>query len=308
MTYQIKKKIEGAIYTVFTPFLRNLNIDYKSLEKYLDFLSNNGAQVFYVMPYNSRYSQLTEKEILELNKFCILKIKSLNKTIIVSDPIHGPTSLKEEYCHAAKELGADIFASICREKYFCNEQIFNHYNKMSKYKIPLLVHVMPFLSGYTADNMEWPISIFKQLKKIKNIIAIKEDTKSIIYANKLIRMFEPRFKIILAGRKNYFLKLNKFSTYLNGISIIDPKIDKIFLYLKKKNIIEANKFVREVDNFFWDGIVKKYGWHRTNKALLEAKGFMSRRERLPMIALNKKEFKDIKLSFSTIEKRLNKFI
>ena len=45
MTYQIKK-LEGAIYTVFTPFLRNLNIDYKSLEKYLDFLSKNGAQVF----------------------------------------------------------------------------------------------------------------------------------------------------------------------------------------------------------------------------------------------------------------------
>ena len=308
MTYQIKKKLEGAIYTVFTPFLRNLNIDYKSLEKYLDFLSKNGAQVFYVMPYNSRYSQLTEKEIFELNKFCILKIKSLNKTIIVSDPIHGPTSLKEEYCHAAKEFGANIFASICREKYFCNEQIFNHYNKMSKYKIPLLVHVMPFLSGYTSDNMEWPISIFKELKKIKNIIAIKEDTKSINYANKLIRMFEPRFKIILAGRKNYFLKLNKFSAYLNGISIIDPKIDKIFLYLKKKNIIEAKKFVREIDNFFWDGIVKKYGWHRTNKALLEAKGFMSRRERLPMIALNKKEFKDIKLFFKTVEKRLNKFI
>ena len=179
---------------------------------------------------------------------------------------------------------------------------------MSKYKIPLLVHVMPFLSGYTSDNMEWPISIFKELKKIKNIIAIKEDTKSINYANKLIRMFEPRFKIILAGRKNYFLKLNKFSAYLNGISIIDPKIDKIFLYLKKKNIIEAKKFVREIDNFFWDGIVKKYGWHRTNKALLEAKGFMSRRERLPMIALNKKEFKDIKLFLKQLKKRLNKFI
>ena len=48
-------------------------------------------------------------------------------------------------------------------------------------------------------------------------------------------MFEPRFKIILAGRKNYFLKLNKFSAYLNGISIIDPKIDKIFIFKEKYN-------------------------------------------------------------------------
>ena len=133
-----------------------------------------------------------------------LKIKSLNKTIIVSDPIHGPTSLKEEYCHAAKEFGANIFASIV-ERNICNEQIFNHYNKMSKYKIPLLVHVMPFLSGYTSDNMEWPISIFKELKKIKNIIAIKEDTKSINYANKLIKCLNLDLKLSWPVGKIIFL-------------------------------------------------------------------------------------------------------
>ena len=45
--------------------------------------------------------------------------------------------------------------------------------------------------------------------------------------------------------------------------------------------------------------------NRTTK-LLEAKGF-ARREKLSD-RLNKKEFKDIKLFFKTIEKRLNKFI
>ena len=66
MKYQnIKKSLNGPIYTIFTPFKKNLKIDYKGLEKYLDFLYNSGARIFYAMPYNSRYSQLREKEIFE---------------------------------------------------------------------------------------------------------------------------------------------------------------------------------------------------------------------------------------------------
>ena len=113
------------------------------------------------MPYNSRYSQLTEKEIFNLNKFCIRNIKKYPDTLaIVSDVIHGPTSLKLKYCKHAKKYGADIFASICREKYFSDDQIFRHYNELNKVGIPILVHEMPFLSGYDAKNMDWPLSIF----------------------------------------------------------------------------------------------------------------------------------------------------
>ena len=50
--------------------------------------------------------------------------------------------------------------------------------------------------------------------------------------------------------------------------------------------------------------MKKYGWHRVNKACLEINGVMKRFERLPMIALNDQEFIELKRNINVIKKRL----
>ena len=45
----------------------------------------------------------------------------------------------------AFNTGYDIFASICREKYFSDAQVLQHYSRLSdSLKMPLLVHEMPF--------------------------------------------------------------------------------------------------------------------------------------------------------------------
>ena len=55
--------------------------------------------------------------------------------------------------------------------------------------------------------------------------------------------------------------------------------------------------------------VKKYGWHRVNKAFLECAGLMQRHERMPMPSLNDEEFSDLvniynDLKIKIIEKNL----
>ena len=45
-------------------------IDFKSLKTHIKKLCNNFVNALYLMPYNGRYSQLTNSEILKLNKFC----------------------------------------------------------------------------------------------------------------------------------------------------------------------------------------------------------------------------------------------
>ena len=99
----IKEKLEGPVFTVFTAFSSTGEINYDQIEKYIDYLYSSGVKNFYVMPYNSRYSQLKESEIFELNKFVIKTTKNLDKTnfVIVSDCIHGPTSLSADYGYDA---------------------------------------------------------------------------------------------------------------------------------------------------------------------------------------------------------------
>ena len=304
---KLKKKINGPIQTIFVPFNKNLNIDYASLKHHIHKLCKmEHVSILYLMPYNGRFSLLDENEIFKLNYFCIKEVKKFKKLIIVSDPIHASTERKLEFCLHAKKNGADIFSSICREKFFSEEQIFLHYKKMASANFPILAHVMPFISGYNDKNLAWSFSTLKKLSKLKNVIALKEDTKNIKYGKQVLKKFKKRFSIIFAGRKKLFLKLKEsgLTSYLNGSSIIDPKIDEIFWYLFKKNQSKALDFVKEIDDPFWDNLSSKFGWHRINKVCLEINGIMHRYERLPMISLNNNDYRKVKKVALRIKKKL----
>ncbi len=300
---EIKNILTGPIFTVFTSFSNNGDINYLEIESYLNFLYEKNVRNFYVMPYNSRYSQLTEDEIFKLNEFVIHTVKQIDKDnfVIVSDCIHGPTTLSAEYGYKAFDNGADMFASIVREKYFSNNQIFKHFDYLSKkLTMPLLVHEMPFLSGYDAKNLKWPLSLIEELKNIENIVAIKEDAKDLEYGKKVIDILEPEIRIIFAGKKRYIKDLfpHGLKSYLNGTSIINPDIAFTFWNsLNEHDDSLVNSILRQIEDPFWDNIVSKYGWHRSNKALLHSAGLMSRYDRLPMEHLNEIEFREIQLFF-----------
>lgn len=297
---KIKTKLDGPVFTVFTSFDLTGKINYEQIESYLNYLYNSGVRNFYVMPYNSRYSQLNESEIFQLNKFVIEATKSLNKEnfVIVSDSIHGPSTLSADYGYKAFDQGADMFASIVREKYFSNLQIYNHFEFLSEnLKMPLLVHEMPFLSGYDASVFKWPLSLIKELKNIENILAIKEDAKDIDYGIEVIKELEPEVKVIFAGKKRYIKELYNYglTSYLNGTSIINPKIAFEFWdSLLDNNDIQVEKILTKIEDPFWNTVVTKFGWHRSNKALLQAAGLMDRYDRLPMLHLSDQEFTFVK--------------
>ncbi len=71
MFENLKDRLDGCFYTIFTPFSEDESVDYDSLEKYLSVLYRQGARRFSAMAYNSRYSQMQHSEIIALNEFCI---------------------------------------------------------------------------------------------------------------------------------------------------------------------------------------------------------------------------------------------
>jgi len=306
---ELKNNLTGCFYTIFTPFLENEEIDYENLEKYLTFLYSRGARKFYAMAYNSRYSQLTDKEIFYLNEFCIKTVKNLDKNniVIVGDPIYGTTKNSIQFSLHAKEYGADLISLIVREKYFDDEQILEHYSEIGKHSnMPILVHEMPFLSGYGGKQMYWPDSLIKSLPKIPEIIAIKEDTHD-FEMTKIALSLEPKVRVIIAGTKSKLMQYQKLGVqaYLNGISIIDASIGETFWHaFQSKNEKVTNFIIKQLEEPFFENCAKKYGWHRVNKALLQAAGFMHRRDRMPLKHLSDEEFIDVQKIYNQIKETL----
>ncbi len=291
----IKERLQGCVYTVFTPFDALEKIDYAALDGYLAHIYRTGGRKFYAMAYNSRYSQLSHAEIMELNAFCIRRLKTLDpgNVVIVGDPIHCSTKESTEFARHAKDHGADLISLLVREKYFSDDQIIDHYAEVGRNgKLGILVHEMPFLSGMNGLQMHWPRSLFLALPRVPEIVALKEDAKD-FETTCLALSLEPRIRVVIAGRKSSFMSYRQHGAraYLNGISMLDARIGETFWKAFESDDQSTISFILErLEAPFFDRCCAKYGWHRTNKALLQAAGFMDRRDRMPLKHLSDAEF------------------
>ena len=129
---KLKEKIKGPVFSIITPFKENQSIDFESLGEYLNQIYNSGGRIFFVMAYNSRFSELSWEEIKQLNEFVTKFVKKIDTSniVIVADPLHCSTDVSIDFCNHAEQIGADLISLIFREKFYSEEQVFQHYLKM----------------------------------------------------------------------------------------------------------------------------------------------------------------------------------
>lgn len=301
----VKERLQGCVYTIFTPFDETEKVDYAALDRYLEHIYRTGARKFYAMAYNSRYSQLSHPEIMELNAFCIRKVKALdrNNVAIVGDPIHCSTKETIEFARHAKDAGGDLISLIVREKYFNDEQIMDHYAEVAgATHMGILVHEMPFLSGYNGNQMHWPLSLLRTLPKVPEIVALKEDAKDFAITCAALEL-EPRIRVVIAGRKSAFMAFRDYGAraYLNGISMLDARIgERFWTAYETDDRRTIDDILGRLEAPFFDRCAAKYGWHRTNKALLQAAGLMHRRDRMPLKHLSDTEYAEVEAVYREV--------
>ncbi len=283
-------KIQGPVFTVMTPFKENGEIDYDVLEKYLHRIYDAGGRIFYVTAYSSRYSVLSWEEIENLNEYVIETVKTINSDtiVIIGDPIHCESEISLQFAEDAKYIGADAISLIYGERYYSNEAIYAHYEYINnRVDIPIVIHLTPLVSGITGQLMNWPIVLVDELIKLDNVIAIKEDSKDDDYTEKIIRIVDDRLPIILSGGgKKRWIKF-RTEAWLNGISMFEPKL--AIKFWEASDLYRCDLY-RKIEIPFFEKIVSKYGWQLSIKAAMEARGIMSRRERLPMLAISDVEY------------------
>ncbi|WP_330205268.1 dihydrodipicolinate synthase family protein [Cyanobacterium sp. Dongsha4] len=295
---KLRHRIKGPVFSIITPFLpKNDEIDYEALKKYINYIHQGGARIFYVMGYNSRFSELSWDEIKQLNQFVTDNVKELdsNNIVIVADPLHCSTKVSIEFAQHAQSIGADIISIICREKYYFDDQIYNHYNSIAdKIDIGILVHEMPFLNGLGGSPINYPLSLLDRLADIPNIIAVKEDAKDDDYSRQVIDTIKDRVAIVISGGgKRQWLRFAEkgCQAWLNGIGVFEPRFATNFWRCYQQGRKDkCQEIIDKIEIPFFEHGVQRFGWHLTIKATLEHLGLMSRYERLPLQALPEKEY------------------
>ena len=298
----------GPVFCVVTPFKDDGSIDFQGLEKYISNCAEAGADKFYVMAYNSRFSELSWDEIKSLNEFVIKTVKDIDSEnfVLVADPLHCPTSTSLEFTQHAEKLGADMISLIFREKFYSDEQVLEHFKLITENSsLPILIHEMPLTSGFGGHTINWPIELLDKLASFENIKAIKEDAKDDKYSFDVISTIKDRLSIVISGGgKRQWMQFADLGcqNWLNGIGIFEPKLAINFWNAWQAGDKEyCNSMVTEVEAPFFDDLVPKFGFHISIKAALEAAGHFPRTERLPMYPLSKDEFNYFRKEFEKID-------
>lgn len=297
----LKYKLKGPIYSIITPFTNTENIDYGNLGKYIEYLYNGGARIFYAMAFNTRYLLMNNREIMDINEFIIKKVKSIDETniVIVGDPLNCSTKTSIEFAKHARDNGADVISLIYRAYLFFDEHVYNHYKTVAEAvpDIGILVHEMPFMKGIPQhQDGTWSLGLIDKLANIPSVVAMKEDAKQDDYTRKVVDLISDRVAIVVSGNglQQWSKVSDKCAAWLTGIGNLWPKTEIEFYEAHLQGDTKTcNHIIENIEKpFFW--VKDNLSWHLGIKSALKTLGIMERHERMPYQPLNDEQHQKVK--------------
>lgn len=296
----IKDNLKGPVFPIITPFKDTASheVDYEAACDYVDFLYDSGVRNFYVMSYNSRFSLLSWDEMMKLNKVVTRRIKDKPEQCIsiVADPLMNPTSVSVDFAKRAEDFGADLISLIFLERFYSDDQVFNHFNKVAENSnIGILIHEQK-LASKTGGHCLYPLDLLDRIADIDNVIAIKEDSKTPMFSEQVIEKLGDRLNVIISGRgKRQFVHFSRMGcdAYLVGVGSFAPKVSLDFYKACQSDDVEtAWGIINEIERPFL-GAAMKCGWHPALKSAMQEVGIMKRVERPPLVQISDKDHAEL---------------
>lgn len=184
--------LKGLGVAVITPFDSNLNVDYKSLEKIVDYLISNGTDYLVMLGTTGESVTLTKEEKLII----IDTAKSVNNNripIIVG--IGGNNTI--EVINSLKSFDPQGIDGILSVSPYYNkpnqEGIYHHYKSLSENSpLPIILYNVP---GRTGSNISVETTL-RLANDFENIVAIKEASGNIDQIMQIIKHKPKGFSVI----------------------------------------------------------------------------------------------------------------
>ncbi len=181
---------EGTTVALVTPF-DNGKIDWKTLEKLLDFHLEKGTDVILPCGTTGESATLTHEEHREVIKFVVEKVGKRRKVLAGT----GSNSTEEalELSLFAQEVGADGVLLIT--PYYnkpTQRGLYLHFERIARQlSIPVVLYNVPSRTGV---NLEF--STVKDLSRVPNIVAVKEASGNL---DQIMRIISLESITVLSG-------------------------------------------------------------------------------------------------------------
>lgn len=187
---QLTQTIQGSIVALITPMLENGKIDWKNLEKLVEWHVKQGTNAIVAVGTTGEPSTLTMTEHAEVIKE-IIRIVDGRIPVIAGT---GANSTHEaiELTQEAKELGADAVLSVT--PYYnkpTQEGLYQHFKAIADaVDLPVILYNVPGRTGVDMQN-----ETVCRLADLPNIIGVKDATGDIARGQALIEQLNGRMSV-----------------------------------------------------------------------------------------------------------------
>jgi len=189
MTQQAQT-IQGSIVAIVTPMLKDGGVDWKGLEKLVEWHIEQGTNSIVAVGTTGEGSTLSMEEHTQVIKE-IIRVANKRIPIIAGT---GANSTREaiELTKAAKDLGAD--AALLVTPYYnkpTQEGLYQHYKAVAEaVELPLILYNVPGRTGVDLSN-----DTAVRLAEIPNIVGIKDATGDVPRGKALIEALNGKMAV-----------------------------------------------------------------------------------------------------------------
>lgn len=285
----MKHKFIGTGVALITPFTKNNEVDYKALEKLVNFQVDNGINYLVILGTTGESVTLNAQERL---KVIATIIKTNNKRLPLVLGIGGNDTKK--VVEEIKNTNLSQIDAILSVSPYYNkptqEGIYQHFKAISESTDkPIILYNVPHRTG---KNIETD-TVIRLANDFKNIIGVKDAADDIKQIFDLISK-KPKDFLIISGDDDLAL-----STVLTGgagvISVIAQGLPKPFSNMIKLALNDENKAAQEI--FYKVLKVSKLIYKEGNpagiKVVLNHKGICETNVRLPLVKASKALYNEI---------------
>jgi len=317
---ELKSVLRGVLPVQLIPFTAQGEIDVKGLEEntrfLVDFAQGEGGRDIVILTNGSTsecYALSAQQE-----KTIIRTVVEASAGVPVIAGVSEPgTELTVESARYAEQVGAaGLMVMPPYYHYPTREGLYRHYEQITKsVQIGIMVYNNPVVSG------SWvPADLMKQIAELPEVVAIKENTTSIVQYYDMVRSFGPDELNLICGlgEKEYVAEAAyRCDGLVSVIANFAPEWSyQVYEAGRNKDFSQANKLLAKVEPYYNvlasvnrshpyatimpDTSQENYAYQAVAKSAMDLVGLHGGSVKLPMIDLTGEEILELKAALEEI--------
>jgi 4-hydroxy-tetrahydrodipicolinate synthase len=272
----------GTGVALVTPFKKDFSVDYKALEKIINYVIDGGVEYLVVLGTTGEPATLTSTEKEEVIS-AIIKFNNNRLPLVLGVGGNNTMQVVEEL--RTRDLSA--FAAILSVSPYYNkptqEGIYQHFSAIANASpVPVILYNVP---GRTASNM-LPSTVIRLANEFSNIVGVKEAAGDIVQAMKIIQG-KPNGFLVISGDDMITLAM-VLAGGSGVISVIGQGFPKDFSQMVRlgleRKVDQANELHYKIADV--TDLIFEQGNPAGIKQVFTALGLAENTVRLPLVAVN----------------------